>query len=144
MIELPCITPYDTMVTSDSCNFGHSENYENILAFSKKWYTKLCNLVLIHSWEMSNISIFFKAKMLLRIKIFINLPPKIKTITEKVFSATVFGAMFPNPTVVKLVKIKYKALMYSSEYDGPSVVTLFEYEYGFLTWTPGLSGTEKW
>jgi len=35
--------------------------------------------------------------------------------TEKVFSITVFGAIFPKPTVVKLVKIKYKALMYSSE-----------------------------
>ena len=42
----------DTVITSDSCNSGHSENYEQILTFSykslkfsTKWYTKLCILV---------------------------------------------------------------------------------------------------
>ena len=42
----------DTVVTSDNCNSGHSENYENVLTFSckslkfsTKWYTKLCILV---------------------------------------------------------------------------------------------------
>ena len=45
-------TWHDTVVTSDSCNSGHSENYENFLTFLSKslkfptkWYTKLCNLV---------------------------------------------------------------------------------------------------
>ena len=43
---------HDTVVTSDSCNSGHSENYKKTLTFSckslkfsKKWYTKLCILV---------------------------------------------------------------------------------------------------
>ena len=43
---------HDTVVTSDSCNSGHSENYEKILIFSCKslkfsteWYTKFCILV---------------------------------------------------------------------------------------------------
>ena len=45
-------TRHDTVVTSNSCNSGHSENYESFLTFSckslkfpTKWYTKLCNLV---------------------------------------------------------------------------------------------------
>ena len=48
----PEYTPHDTVVTSDSCNSGHSENYELFfdvlvkeLKFPTKWYTKLCNLV---------------------------------------------------------------------------------------------------
>ena len=43
---------HDTVVTSDSCNSGHSQNYEKLLTFSckslkfsTKWYTKLCILV---------------------------------------------------------------------------------------------------
>lgn len=59
-----------------------------------------------------------------------------RTITEKVFSATVFGEIFPNPTVVKLVKIKYKALTYSSEYEGPPTVVMLCLLYGFSTWSP--------
>ena len=38
-------TPHDTVVTLDSCNSGHSEDYEKMLKFSlkfpTKWYTKL-------------------------------------------------------------------------------------------------------
>ena len=44
--------PYDTVVTSDICNSGNSENNEKnwhfrIRAWNSftKWYTKLCNLV---------------------------------------------------------------------------------------------------
>ena len=43
---------HDTVVTSDSCYSGHSQNYEKCLTFlckslkfSTKWYTKLCILV---------------------------------------------------------------------------------------------------
>ena len=32
----PQCTPHDTVVTSDSCTFRQSENYENILIFSCK------------------------------------------------------------------------------------------------------------
>ena len=56
-----------------------------------------------------------------------------RTMIEKVFSAIVFGEIFPNPTVVKLVKIKYKALTYSSEYEGPPTVVMLCLLYGFST-----------
>ena len=43
---------HDTVVTSDSCNSEHSENYKKILTFSckslkvsTKWFTKLCILI---------------------------------------------------------------------------------------------------
>ena len=43
---------HDTVVTSDSCNSGHSENYERCsqilwkrIKFATKWYTELCILV---------------------------------------------------------------------------------------------------
>ena len=60
---------HDTVVTSDSCNSGHSENYENILTFSckslkfsTKWYTKLCILVDPFLRNCVKFSIFFLKK----------------------------------------------------------------------------------
>ena len=63
---------HDAMVTSDSCNSGHSENYEisltfscKSLKFSTKWYTKLCILVdpfLRNCVAKSNFRYFFKKK----------------------------------------------------------------------------------
>ena len=60
---------HDIVVTSDSCNSGHSENYENLLTFSckslkfsTKWYTKLCILVdsfLRNCVTKSNFRYFF-------------------------------------------------------------------------------------
>ena len=51
-------------------------------------------------------------------------PPSRSTTTENTFSAAVFGAIFPNPTVVKLVKMKYKELMYACPFEGPEFVLL--------------------
>ena len=60
---------HDTVVTSDSCNSGHSQNYVEILKFSCKslkfssnWYTKLCILVdpfLRNCVTKSNFRYFF-------------------------------------------------------------------------------------
>ena len=60
------------MVTSDSCNSGHSESYENALTFSckslkfpRKWYTKLCIFVdpfLKNCVTKSNFRSFFSKK----------------------------------------------------------------------------------
>ena len=60
------IIRHEIVATSDSCNSGHSENYEEILTFSykslkfsTKWYTKLC--ILVDPFLQSQIfDIYFK------------------------------------------------------------------------------------
>ena len=56
-----------------------------------------------------------------------NIPPNRSTTTENTFSAAVFGAILPNPTVVKLVSMKYNELIYASPFDGPVSKLLFVY-----------------
>jgi hypothetical protein len=41
------------------------------------------------------------------------------TIIENVFSLFVFGEILPNPTLVKLEKVKYNAVMYFEVIVGP-------------------------
>ena len=43
---------------------------------------------------------------------------------EKIFSLLVFGEMFPNPTLVKLLNVKYKAVMYFDFNEGPPMLLL--------------------
>lgn len=50
---------------------------------------------------------------------FIFLPPISIVITEKIFSLSVLGATLPNPILVKLVKVKYRAVMYLVPDPGP-------------------------
>ncbi len=38
---------------------------------------------------------------------------------EKIFSELVFGDTFPNPTLVRLLKVKYRAVTYLSLMEGP-------------------------
>lgn len=38
---------------------------------------------------------------------------------EKIFSELVFGDTFPKPTLVRLLKVKYRAVTYLSLMDGP-------------------------
>jgi hypothetical protein len=45
----------------------------------------------------------------------------------KIFSAFVLGATFPNPMLVKLVKVKYKAVIYRVRMGGPLIVSLGRY-----------------
>lgn len=47
------------------------------------------------------------------------LHPTIIMATEKIFSPSVVGAMFPNPMVVKLVMVKYRDVMYRESLPGP-------------------------
>lgn len=47
------------------------------------------------------------------------LPPIIITKTTKIFSSLVLGAIFPKPTVVKLLKVKYKEEIYLIDRLGP-------------------------
>ena len=63
-------TPHDTVVTSESWNSGHSENYENILTV-RAWnflQNGIQNFVIrcIHSWKIalqkSKIQYFWKKK----------------------------------------------------------------------------------
>ena len=49
----------------------------------------------------------------------LNLHPKIKTTTQNICSGTVFAAMFPNPTEVRVVIVKYKAATYVTFGLGP-------------------------
>ena len=39
------------------------------------------------------------------------------------FSASVFGATFPKPTVVNVVNVKYRDVTYLASRDGPPVVS---------------------
>lgn len=47
---------------------------------------------------------------------------------EKIFSELVFGETLPNPTLVKLLKVKYRAVTYLSFTDGPEVESLSLYD----------------
>lgn len=47
------------------------------------------------------------------------LPPINIVITENIFSLSVLGATFPNPILVRLVNVKYKAVMYRVPAPGP-------------------------
>lgn len=38
---------------------------------------------------------------------------------ENIFSALVLGEMFPNPTLVRLLNVKYNAVMYLEFLSGP-------------------------
>ena len=40
-----------------------------------------------------------------------------------IFSEFVFGDTFPNPTLVKLLKVKYNAVIYLDFNDGPAVLS---------------------
>lgn len=51
------------------------------------------------------------------------------TITENIFSLFVFGLTFPNPTDVRLLKVKYIAVMYLSFTDGPDISWLVRSSY---------------
>ena len=48
-------------------------------------------------------------------------PPIIITTIEKVFSWFVLGAIFPNPTLVKLLRVKYRDVRYLVLRLGPLV-----------------------
>ena len=48
-----------------------------------------------------------------------NLHPINITQMEKIFSVLVFGETFPNPTLVRLLNVKYKAVMYFDCKSGP-------------------------
>lgn len=50
-----------------------------------------------------------------------NLHPINITQMEKIFSVLVFGETFPNPTLVKLLNVKYKAVIYFDCKSGPLV-----------------------
>ena len=56
---------------------------------------------------------------------------------EKSFSRLVLGDMLPNPILVRLVKVKYRAVMYLVLILGPLVVTFSM--YGSLIWTANVS-----
>lgn len=43
---------------------------------------------------------------------------------ENIFSELVFGETFPKPTLVRLLKVKYRAVTYISFIEGPEVVSL--------------------
>ena len=47
------------------------------------------------------------------------LHPMSMTQMEKIFSELVFGDTFPNPTLVRLLKVKYRAVTYLSLMEGP-------------------------
>ena len=83
-------TPREAVATSDSCNCGHSENYEKELTFSckslkfpTKWYTKL-NFVIwfIHSWEIASEIFNIKKKR-----------PK-RALANAIFKITLSGKIF--------------------------------------------------
>ena len=46
---------------------------------------------------------------------------------EKIFSELVFGETLPNPTLVKLLNVKYRAVTYLSLTDGPELESLSLY-----------------
>ena len=46
------------------------------------------------------------------------LPPMSMAHTENIFSALVFAETFPNPTLVRLVHVKYNADTYADSNDG--------------------------
>ncbi len=48
-----------------------------------------------------------------------HLQPMSMTQMEKIFSGLVLGETFPNPTLVKLLKVKYRAVTYLSLMEGP-------------------------
>lgn len=56
---------------------------------------------------------------------------------EKIFSELVFGETFPKPTLVRLLKVKYRAVTYLSLMEGPDLLT--ESLYGFPSCSPRLS-----
>lgn len=48
-----------------------------------------------------------------------DLHPMSMTQMEKIFSELVLGDTFPNPTLVRLLKVKYSAVTYLSLMEGP-------------------------
>lgn len=46
---------------------------------------------------------------------------------EKIFSELVFGETFPKPTLVRLLKVKYRAVTYLSLTEGPELESLSLY-----------------
>lgn len=56
-----------------------------------------------------------------QLKIRNDLHPINITQIEKIFSVLVFGETFPNPTLVKLLNVKYKAVIYLDCKSGPLV-----------------------
>lgn len=46
---------------------------------------------------------------------------------ENIFSVLVFGETLPNPTLVKLLSVKYKAVTYFDCKSGPLVMSLLLY-----------------
>lgn len=56
---------------------------------------------------------------------------------ENIFSASVFGDTFPNPILVNVVKVKYKAVIYFERMFGPLEVSLGM--YGLLVLLPNSS-----
>ena len=53
--------------------------------------------------------------------------PMSMTQMEKIFSGLVFGETFPNPTLVRLLKVKYRAVTYLSLMEGPEASSLSLY-----------------
>lgn len=66
-----------------------------------------------------------------------NSPPISMMQMEKIFSELVFGETFPKPTLVRLLKVKYRAVTYLSLMEGPDLMT--ESLYGFPSCSPRLS-----
>lgn len=56
---------------------------------------------------------------------------------EKIFSGLVFGETLPKPTLVRLLKVKYKAVTYLSSMEGPELVSLSL--YSLPIWSARLS-----